>query len=836
MTPGDLPWPVLRTYDQNHLTRLALPLGGIGTGTVSLSGRGQLRDWEIVNRPAKGFNPRSFFAIFTRVGDEPPIARALEGPLDPNDYEGKGFGSEASNHGLPRFRDCSFAAAYPFGQVFLSDPEVPVSARIKAFNPLVPADADASGTPAAIFRIVVTNTAARPVAVSVCSSIQNFIGRDGGSNGGESRGNVNRYRREAGLHGLYLNSEGVDPDAEAWGTMALTTPVMDGVSHRTAWLKAGWGSSPLDFWDDFSSDGVLEERESGGEKSPMASLAVSLELAPGATASIPFFITWHFPNRYTWTKAGDACCATADRIGNYYTTQFHDAWDVAEQLVGRVDDLEAKTLRFVSAFCGTDLPDVVKEAALFNLSTLRSQTCFRTPDGNLYGWEGCGDRSGCCHGSCTHVWNYEQATPFLFGSLARTMRNVEFLHATNAEGMMNFRVNLPIERAREFDKAAADGQLGCLMKLYREWQLSGDTEWLKGLWPQARKALEFCWIPGGWDADGDGVMEGCQHNTMDVEYYGPNPQMGSWYLGALRAMADMAGHLGEGDFASQCHQLFERGRQWIDAHLFNGEYYEQEVRPPGGGCVAEALRLGPDASGTTEPDHQLAAGCLVDQLVGQFMGHVCGLGYLLDAGNVGTTLQSIFRYNRRESFFGHYNCMRSFVLGDESALLMASYPKGRPRNPFPYFTEAMTGFEYTAAVGMLFEGQTEAGLRCIQDIRNRYDGLKRNPFDEAECGHHYARAMASWGAVLALTGFHYSAVSGDLTVAAKEGRFFWSTGYAWGEYTVRANGDAYVVDLNVLFGKLALSAITVREIGRCTLDQPGTVAAGANLKAGVRRL
>ena len=167
----------------------------------------------------------------------------------------------------------------------------------------------------------------------------------------------------------------------------------------------------------------------------------------------------------------------------------------------------------------------MKEAALFNLSTLRTQTCSAPEDGRFYGWEGSGNHVGSCHGSCTHVWNYEQATALLFGDLSKMMREIEFAHATDDQGLMSFRVNLPLERSTEWNKAAADGQMGCIMKMYRDWQLSGDDEMLKKLWSKVKKAVEFCWIPGGWDADKDGVMEGCQHNTMDVEYYGPNPQM-----------------------------------------------------------------------------------------------------------------------------------------------------------------------------------------------------------------------------------------------------------------------------------------------------------------------
>src|ERR1700760_3867383 len=133
-----LPWPVLTRYDQEHTGRIALPIGGIGTGTVSLGGRGNLQDWEIVNRPAKGFTPeRAFFAIRTATESAEPIVRALEGILPPELYEGWS-GSPAAQAGLPRFRHYSFESAYPFGTVLLSDPDVPVEVRIEAFNPLIP--------------------------------------------------------------------------------------------------------------------------------------------------------------------------------------------------------------------------------------------------------------------------------------------------------------------------------------------------------------------------------------------------------------------------------------------------------------------------------------------------------------------------------------------------------------------------------------------------------------------------------------------------------------------------------------------------------------------------
>ena len=277
--------------------------------------------------------------------------------------------------------------------------------------------------------------------------------------------------------------------------------------------------------------------------------------------------------------------------------------------------------------------------------------------------------------------------------------------------------------------------------------------------------------------------------------------------------------------------LFERGRQWIDENLFNGEYYEHEIRPPGEESqILPGLRhrkMG--ARDLKEPELQLGAGCLVDQLVGQYMAHVCGLGYLLDPKHVRTTLKNIMKYNFKEGLHNHFNHNRTFALNDESALLMATYPRGRrPKRPFPYYNEVMTGFEYTAAVHMLYEGQIEAGLKCIAAIRSRYDGRKRNPFNEAECGHHYARAMASWAAVLALTGFRYSGVEDavEFTATREPSQFFWANGYAWGTCKQTPSRGKTKVALTVLQGSLKLKRFALSGLGAVEFPRPKLVPQG----------
>jgi hypothetical protein len=284
----------------------------------------------------------------------------------------------------------------------------------------------------------------------------------------------------------------------------------------------------------------------------------------------------------------------------------------------------------------------------------------------------------------------------------------------------------------------------------------------------------------------------------------------------------MADYLGEPEFAAKCRDLFERGSRWLDAHLFNGEYYEHEIRlPVDESAIAAGIRLNMGARNLAEPELQLGAGCLVDQLVGQYMAHVCGLGYLLDSSNVRTTLRSLMKYNFKRSFTGHFNHLRSFVLNDEAAMVMATYPKGRrPRRPFPYYNEVMTGFEYSTAAHMIYEGQVEDGLTLIKAIRDRYDGFKRSPFDEAECGHHYARAMASWAAVLALSGFRYSGVAREMQFAAapSQVRMFWSTGDAWGVFQQKPAQDGVEVELEVKGGSLSLRRLTVAGTGSLILE------------------
>jgi non-lysosomal glucosylceramidase len=436
---------------------------------------------------------------------------------------------------------------------------------------------------------------------------------------------------------------------------------------------------------------------------------------------------------------------------------------------------------------------------------VRSNTCFWLEDGRFYGWEGCFDNAGCCAGSCTHVWSYAYTIDYLFQSLEREMRRIEFEIETEADGFMNFRNYTSMDElflwsGETKPEAAVDGQMGSVLRVYREWQLSADRNWLAALWPGVKRAMAYA--SAHWDTDQDGVPDGKQHNTYDIEFYGPNPLTGIYYLAALRAVEQMAHVMGDPPLAQRCRAAFDKGRQRLDDRLWNGDYFRQQI---------DDIDAHP---------YQHGDGCLSDQLLGQVHALLLGLGDLLPREHLHRAVKAVYDHNFRADFSDHMNCQRTYVLNDEAGLLMCTWPHGgRPRFPFPYSDEVWTGVEYHVAAHLIAEGWVTEGLRLVQAVRDRHDGLRRNPWDEVECGHHYARSMSSWMLLLAASGFHCDLSENSMSFApvaalsTEADRFstFWSNGVAWGTFTRRKDETSGIwqSDLQVLDGDVSDLRIAV---------------------------
>jgi uncharacterized protein (DUF608 family) len=634
-------------------------------------------------------------------------------------------------------------------------------------------------------------------------------------------------------------------DALEFGTIAITTtePQFD---VQTRWYRGGWWDNVHIFWDDFSDDGRIKNTrnviESEKNRSDVCSLLVYFELNPGQEKTIPFYLTWHFPNRenyWSWEKE-----SKGKRFKNYYANNFKDAWDVATYLIKNEGKLYKYTQEFHALLFSSTYPTYVIDAISSQTSSLKTNLVMRDQRGNFHGFEGLTDDSGCCMGSCTHVWNYEQTLAYLFPSLERSMREIAFLHDTFPNGYQTFRTLYPPGNYWWKAKPAADGQMGNIIRVYREWKYSGDTHWLKRLWPKTKAALEFAWggvanIPKDlkwqkekftrpWDANQDGVMEGEQHNTYDIEFYGPNAMMGSLYLTALKAGSEMAYAMGDKAHGKKYLKLYKKGSKEYDRLLWDGEYYIHKINIAQGLEIPERLKsptqylceesckgkqspLGKKNAleqGDIMPKYQYGEGCLSDQLLGQYLAFVTGLGYVLPESHVKRTMKSIFTYNFKKGLSNFSNVQRVYALNEEAGLLLCTWPKGnRPLLPFVYSDEVWTGIEYQVAASLIYSGHIDEGLTIVKSVRDRHRGFNRNPWDEFECGHHYARALASWAVMLALCGYQYDGISHSMVFAPKlnlqEFRTFWSCGTGWGNY----RETEYGIELSVHFGSLKIKKI-----------------------------
>ena len=352
--------------------------------------------------------------------------------------------------------------------------------------------------------------------------------------------------------------------------------------------------------------------------------------------------------------------------------------------------------------------------------------------------------------------------------------------------------------------------MGGIIKVYRDWRISGDDGWLKSLFPRVKDSLDYCIRT--WDPGRKGVLDQAHHNTYDIEFWGADGMCTSFYLAALQAFSLMCDALGED--ASAYRELYRSGRAYMEERLFNGEYFIQELsyRPEDldyaggfgmeGGLTPEVKEL----LAKEGPRYQYGKGCLSDGVLGFWLGEMSGLSHLIDEDMLKTSLKNIFDNNFRADLSTHANPQRAgYAVKHDGGLLLCTWPHGgRPMLPFVYCDEVWTGIEYQVAAHLILKGYVTEGRTILRAIRSRYDGRVRNPFDEYECGHWYARSMAAYGLLQAYTGVRYDAVEKALHVrSCRNSRSFLSTEHGFGTVTVQGEK----ADVHVLHGTIDVQQI-----------------------------
>ncbi len=815
-------------YEGENLNRVAFPLGGRGAGMVGLEGTGALSHVSVRHEPDIYNEPMVFAAVSVKGHEHG--ARVLEGPvpgwkvlfpwgMDQRSASGNGGGGKT--YGLPRYAKAAFQDRFPFATVALRDESMPVSVDVTGWSPFIPGDADNSSLPAAGLEYRFKNTSNSKADAVFSFNSANFMSTKPLRS--QDRGGACVRSLDGGLTLFQPGTQEKPQDEGAFGVIALDEDRK--VNYR--WFRGGWYDPLTMLWKDIEEGNMPENPPvESGEPSMGGSVFVPFELEPGAERTIRIILCWYVPHSVLSLGKGaddDESCACdpgsspscCQSYRPWYAERFKGIQDVASYWARNYDELRQRSEAFRDCFYDTTLPDAVVEAIAANLTILKSPTVLRQVDGRLWCWEGCCDSKGCCAGSCTHVWNYAQALCHLFPDMERSLRQTEFAENQNDAGRQNFRATLPIRKAKEAMIPAADGQLGGIMKIYREWRICGDGDWLKGIWPEVRQSMDFCIEE--WDPDHKGVVVEPHHNTYDIEFWGPDGMCTSFYLGALEAAIALGRQMGAD--VGLYEGLLKSGTAYMEERLYDGEYYIQEIewknlRSGGPKDFKAHLRTNygsEEAQALLEkegPKYQYGKGCLSDGVLGAWMAAACGLQGTLDPEKVKSHLKSIYRYNFREDLSLHANPQRpTYALGNEAGLLLCSWPKGGKLSlPFVYSDEVWTGIEYQVASHLMMMGEVEEGLAIVRAIRDRYDGRVRNPFNEYECGHWYARAMSSYALIQGLTGVRYDAVEKVLYIRPSiQGDFRSFLATATGFGTVGIEGGEPFVE--VASGKIDVQRI-----------------------------
>jgi len=827
-----------RTFTAERATQVAMPVGGIGAGCICVNGYGGLQDFSIWHQPTttalpQGFAPsKAAFAIL-HVKKPATVTRLIEGPFPvlkifDQGLQGEGY-RRGGFEGFPRFQKCEFKGEFPFGEASISDSSVPLDVRVTAWNPFIPLDDKNSGIPCAILEYSFHNSSKEPVEFQFSYHLSHLApgcGRDE---------TTSRNIALPGTGVFLHNAE--EPNSESYGSACLMA-IGEHARVKGMWLRSpGWEFDSLSaLWREVSTGSFTEN--AGSNQSEAAgrnggSILLEGTLAPGASRTIPVVIAWHFPNCYL-QAGGAATQGASDLQGTtgchtspagkpplwrpFYASVWNDAREVAFYVADSYTNLRARTMAFKDALFSSTLPRYVLDSISANLAILKSPTVLRLENGDIWGWEGCFPDAGCCHGSCTHVWNYAQAFPHLFPKLERTLRETEYVRSMNEEGHVTFRSALPQGAVAHDFHAASDGQLGGILKVFREWQISGDSDWLKKMYPLAKRSLDYCIRT--WDPDHRGGLFEPHHNTYDIEFWGPDGMCTSIYLGALSAFAEMARETGNSEDAKFYGALSQRCAHFMDEQLFNGEYYQQKVQYSDlrDQSFARLVAGVNDNSGEMErllkregPKYQYGTGCLSDGLIGAWMARVYGVETPLSKENIRSTLESIFKHNFKTDLSEHANAQRpGYAMGHEPGLLLCTWPRGnKPTLPFVYSDEVWTGIEYQVASHLIAEGFVQEGLTIVKALRSRYDGRVRNPWNEYECGNYYARAMASYALLDALSGFRYSAVRKTLwfgpRLSIRPFKTLFSTASGFGTIVL----DSETIKVDLLEGQLDVEKLVL---------------------------
>ena len=784
-TPEKLYSTDKRVHEGDYLTAVDFPVGAVGGSVIRLNGKAERQWWQIFNnfeeRPDTGKVPNSFFAIRTEQGARTEV-RALQTSA---------VGDFQPMQGL------TFWSEFPFGVYDFSDAALPVAVELEAYSFLIPMDLKNSAIPSAVFRYTVKNTSSSSVEVSLLAAQQNAVGFNGYD---QIEGALNRSNPGYGSNRNEIvetadrSSLKMTGDA---GSMVLSA-YAKGTTHSAAWDSldalhhAFAGSGEL--------SGPQQASSPGKGVTVDGALAKSFTLAPGAERAVTFVLSWHIP-KGTFGRA-DIPGWYFSEGGSQYENWWADAAEVDHYVSEHFGELDTNTRLYRDSLYASNLPRYVIDRVSSNISVLKSPTTFWTKDGYFGMWESTSSKQEW-FGNVNHVLHYAQGHARLFPELDRMLRQQDL--GTMAED------GLIPSRQGSVGHSAMDGHYGTILGVYRAHQLSTGEDFVKDNWPKVKQAMDFAIRTH--DPDQDGMHTGFYHNTLDCSSSGTSPWIGSLYIAALKASAELAQIAGDDAKAESYAALAAKGRVQQDAQLWDealGYYVERPELLPNTRIMGD--------------------GASIDMFLGQWWANQLGLGSIYPDERTVAALGRLYEGNVLTDDGEYTSRYRDFLGHGDSGWRMVAFPGAIPNKALHYHDEAMSGFEYSMAATMLQYGMLEEGLTVIRTIYDRYDGRLRasdevsaapnatvfgagSPVGEDECGDYYARALSSWSALLALQGFSYNGPDQSIGFQPvwqpEKHRSFFTAAEGWGLFSQILAGSRQTATIDLKYGDLELRTITL---------------------------
>lgn len=755
-----------------------VPLGGMGSGSISRGFRGEFKHWQITPGSCE-MSPvmANQFSIFVTRGGTKKYASVLSpGQLDGlkkstddgiSSWDWKLKGDRSTYHAL-------FPRAWT---VYDGEPDPELKVSCRQISPFIPHDYQESSLPTSVFVYTLVNTGKERAKVSLLMTWANSIG--GLSH--HSGGHVNEpFVGKNGVSGVLLHHKTTNNNPPVTFAIAacenqnvnVTVLPVFGLSGESSVTARGmWGTMVQDGSFDRDNLNTGPSMPSLLGDTVCAAVSASTWVEPHGRCAVVFALAWSSPQ--VKFKKGSTYYR---RYTKFYGTSPRSAVNLVEDALMKYKHWEEEIDKWQAPVLQDErLPEWYKITLFNELYFLVAGGTVWIDSGSLV--SDADNKSNPEESNLSHeIDDKENVGKFLY------LEGIEYfmwctydVHFYASFALLDLFPKIELSIQRDFARAVlrednrrvrflADGTWGIrkvigavahdlgahdpwhelnaynihdtsrwkdlnpkfVLQIYRDFAATGDKSFGKDVWPAVCTAMEYM---EQFDHDGDGMIEndGFPDQTYDAwTVQGVSAYCGCLWLAALQAAAALAGSLGHDDYAERCMTRFVKAKTVFEARLWNGSHFNYD-------------------SGTSYSSRSIQA----DQLAGQWYTASSGLPPLFDEDRIKCTLQKIF----------DYNVMR--VKGGRMGAVNGMHPNGKVDETCMQSREIWTGVTYSLAATMLLHGMEHQAFTTAEGIytagwsEEGYGYWFQTPEAWTIDGHYrsliYMRPLAIWAMQWALS-------------------------------------------------------------------------------------